>query len=110
MNHYNSRGYLEKVVREDTGGLSASHTMNARGQLEQQQLGNGLTIDKTYNELNGYIEQIRTESQQHVVQDLGFAFNAIGNLTSRIDYLQNNLVEQFSYDMLNRLTSNCHWR
>ena len=75
MNHYNSKAIWKKWIREDTGVVVWQAGNDINEQLEQQQLGNGLTIDKTYvlGIPDGYIEQIRTESQQHVVQDLGFA-------------------------------------
>ena len=37
------------------------------------------------------------------VQDLGYAFDSLGNLTTREDFIQ-DVYERFTYDRLNRLT------
>jgi hypothetical protein len=54
-------------------------TMNARGQLEEQQFGNGLTTQKTYDPHSGFLQTIKTDS----VQDLSYKFDALGNLLER---------------------------
>lgn len=68
--------------------------------------GNGLTTTWTYDtkyRLNG-IKTVKTANST-VIQDLGFSFNELGNLTQRIEKLL-NLSENFGYtDGMDRLNS-----
>jgi RHS repeat-associated protein len=98
---YNANGYLEAARRADTQQVIwRALAQSPRGQLEQFQLGNGLTTQQTYDPVTGFF----TRTQTTATQDLGFAFDDIGNLTSRTDHI-NNLTEGFKYDSLNRLIS-----
>jgi RHS repeat-associated protein len=75
--------------------------MNARGQLEQLTLGNGVSTDKVYDQLTGRLQSIKTGNG--TIQSLSFNFDKLGNLTERSNY-QSSLSETFQYDDLNRLT------
>jgi RHS repeat-associated protein len=102
-NVYNTYGYLAEVrnanISENTIYWKAQE-YNARGQLEQQVLGNDLTTNWTYDETTGFLEDINTGSG--AIQDLTYNFDAIGNLKYRIDNRQ-DIQEDFEYDNLNRL-------
>lgn len=100
QNVYNQHGYFSQMVRTDTGvSIWKADIRNARGQIEQQTLGNGLVTAKSYVPATGIIKSIQTG----VVQNLDFTFDKIGNLTQRRD-LRLNLTEDFKYDNLNRVT------
>ena len=99
-NHYNARGYLEKVTTLD-GSKTIWHlkTVNELGQHTRFTLGNGQTSNHTYNNLG-----FPTRFKSGTIQDLRFTFNEEdGNLTQRYD-ARKNKRETFSYDDLDRLT------
>jgi YD repeat-containing protein len=99
QHEYNDYGYLS-IVRNANNNTQfwEAKTMNARGQLEEQQFGNGLNTQKTYDPLTGFLQTIKTGS----VQDLSYKFDILGNLVERNKGFK--LTEKFSYDGLNRLT------
>ncbi len=100
QNAYNASGYLAEVRRaSDNELLWQAKRLNARGQIEQLALGNGLVTNKVYDALTGRIQRIQTGGG--VVQNLGFGFDKLGNLTQRT---RRHLSETFQYDGLNRLT------
>ncbi len=104
QNEYNTNGYLAKVKNPQNGKVYwHAKTMNARGQLEQVTLGNNLTTTTKYNAQKGYITDITTPD----IQNWSYKFNAIGNLTDRIDNTRNK-TEHFDYDPLNRLRRVSH--
>ncbi|MEK8016401.1 MAG: RHS repeat-associated core domain-containing protein [Candidatus Parabeggiatoa sp.] len=93
----NAKGYLLEVQRaSDHQVYWRAQQRNARGQLEQVSLGNGLVTQSVYDKLTGQIQQIQTPG----IQNLQFSFDILGNLTQR---RKDNLVENFRYDALNRL-------
>jgi RHS repeat-associated protein len=98
---YNSQGYPQTLRRtSDNLVLWQAGTINARGQLEQANLGNGLVTTRDFNAETGLVERIRAGG----AQSLSFTYDAIGNLQSRRDDVR-GLSEVFGYDTLNRLTS-----
>jgi YD repeat-containing protein len=98
QHEYNDYGYLS-IVRNANNNTQfwEAKTMNARGQLEEQQFGNGLNTQKTYDPHSGFLQTIKTDS----VQDLSYKFDVLGNLLERNKGFK--LTEKFSYDGLNRL-------
>lgn len=74
--------------------------LNARGQIEKEEYGNGLVTSTCYDAARGTVAGIFTEG----IQNWSYAFDAVGNLVSRSD-LGRNLEEDFSYDGLNRLVT-----
>ncbi len=99
---YNDLGYLT-AVKDSSSGLTYWEVqgVNARGQLELQQFGNGLVTSQGFNPTTGFQESILT-SDNVLVQDLSFGFDDIGNLTQRRNETL-DLEENFQYDSLNRL-------
>jgi uncharacterized protein (TIGR02594 family) len=89
---YNHLGYFFQVVNNGTV-LWQANEMNARGQLQAYDLGNGLTTYKYYNQY-GYIASIYTPG----VQMNSYIFDAAsGNLTYQGDYLK-TWAEYYGYD------------
>jgi RHS repeat-associated protein len=98
---YDTLGYLKYLRNAATGALIwQMNAVDARGRVIQELFGNGLETNWSYNPTTGYLDRVTTGS----VQDLGFSFNAIGNLLERRDDGR-NLNELFTYDNLNRLTA-----
>lgn len=97
-------GYLQQVRNTANTTLVywQANAVNARGQVTQETLGNGLTTIRAYNAQTNRIQGINTGNGN--VQNLVYAFDTLGNLTERKDLAQ-NLADTFSYDNLNRLTS-----
>lgn len=104
---YNANGYLEKV--QTTNGSKVywqADTMNARGQIVTDTLGNGASTVRTYNPGTGWIEGIMTlDSQLNLIQHMVYEFYDNGSLENRIDNRQSGLTEHFEYDALGRLDS-----
>ena len=74
--------------------------LDARGQIEKEEFGNGLVTTTTYDSKNGTISSIVTPGVQNWV----YRFDAVGNLITRND-LNRKLTESFSYDGMYRLTT-----
>ena len=104
-NGYNDKGDLTTVRRTDTNRLFWQATsINARGQIEVNRLGNNLQTRYTYDAATGWLAdlQVGTTANPTTIQNFAFTFDPLGNLTSRTDRRQ-NLSETFAYDNLNRL-------
>lgn len=100
-NDYDDCGILTSVSNADSQmAYWKLSSLNARGQIEKEEYGNGLVTSTGYDAAKGTITSIFTEG----IQNWNFAFDAVGNLVSRSD-LYKNLVESFSYDGLNRLVT-----
>ena len=101
---YNARGYLASV--DDGTGATVywqAGTVDADGQVTAETLGNGVVTTRAYNPNNGLVDTIDSVKGATTIQDLAFAFDYLGNLTSRGD-LRQDRAETFTYDALNRLT------
>ncbi len=99
-NIYDAKGYLIEV-RDGTGALHWQiNEVDAKGQLEKETLGNGLVTTRMFDPLTNYLNRIQTGT----IQDLEFFYDDIGNLTRRTD-VRNGLLEDFTYDSLNRLVN-----
>ncbi len=70
--------------------------------LIEQTFGNTIVTNKEYNANTGRISTIRAGTGDSV-QNLGFTFNTLGNLTQRVDAVTET-TDDLSYDGLNRLT------
>ena len=78
--------------------------MNAEGQTTEATLGNGVGTTRSYDAATGLVRSIQSGvGESSAVQDLGYRFDSLGNLTTREDFNQ-DVYESFAYDRLNRLT------
>ncbi len=85
--------------------LWQTNTINARGQLINASLGNGIAITNDYE--FGFIKTSKLDKSGGTVNvmTLSTTFDPIkGNLTDRTNSLFNNWSEHFDYDDLDRLT------
>lgn len=80
---------------------------NAFGEMTQVTLGKNMITQRAFDAATGRLSTISsvasTPGGDVTVQQLSYAYDALGNLTSRSD-TSRNLSESFSYDSLNRLT------
>ncbi|MBX7144917.1 MAG: hypothetical protein K1X79_10735 [Oligoflexia bacterium] len=98
-NQFNNLGYLSAIQNDSSGARIWEVTgRTARNQLATALYGNGLTAQANYDANNGMLVRVRAGN----IQDLGFSFDAIGNLVQRQDKRM-GLTEIFAYDNLNRL-------
>jgi len=98
-NIYSANGYLWKIINASSQTvLWQMESQNARGQITQETLGNGLVRNTLYNDSTGWLTGISTPG----IQNWNYTYDAIGNLLSRKDVAK-NLTESFLYDALGRL-------
>ena len=107
-NTYKPTGFLYKSQDISNGVNGAVYwqatDMNARLQLTNFTLGNGVSTTNTYNPNTGFIEVIDSlKGGVTGIQYLDYQYNDVGNLEHRKDFVK-GLSEQFGYDELNRLT------
>jgi RHS repeat-associated protein len=102
-NHYNSLGYLKRVISPDGSKVYwQAQEMNARGQLEMALLGNGASVQNVYRPETGWLDGIMVDASD-LIYHMSYATDEIGNIQSRTDYRQ-NLTEHFEYDILDQIT------
>lgn len=107
QNVYNAQGYLSQIINPAT--LAAYWTAqadDARGNITQSLLGNGVQTIKAYDPQRGWLTSIASQNGSGtVIQNLTYSFNKLGNLTKRSDgeFGARPLVETITYDNLNRL-------
>lgn len=100
-NGYDACGIQISVSNADNQKLYWKlHDLDARGQIEKEEYGNGLITTTAHDPKKGTISGILTPG----IQNWTYTFDAAGNLVLRRD-LKRNLSESFSYDGLYRLTA-----
>lgn len=102
-------GYLSSV-QDYTGNFNGPvlwnlNLMDARFNAVSETYGNGLWLQNAFDPLTGVptTRKSGTGGLDSNVQNLSYAWDTAGNLTSRTD-LRQSLTESFSYDALDRLT------
>ncbi len=103
IKHVYSNGFPWQILDNTTlAVLWQTNTVNARGQLVNATLGNGITISNTYDSY-GLISQTQHKLGSVNTMTLNTVFDVQrGNLTSRTNNLF-NWNESFSYDAQDRL-------
>lgn len=119
---YNALGFVTGLYSaDDTVLYSRPEVVDARGNVRESTLGNGVQTYTDINERSGLVSRITsthvldllriTEAQMmrmtraasHGIQDAEYQFDKLGNLESRIEH-STGFSETFGYDGLNRLT------
>jgi len=98
-------GYLKKI-----SDFNASSTVfweaaatDARGNVVDETLGNGLRTIRGYDPVTGWLDHIETGPGGGTLrQNLEYQWDRVGNLTQRKD-VNRTLTEDFEYDNLHRL-------
>jgi RHS repeat-associated protein len=103
---YNANGYLFELRNAATNQLYWTASQDdAAGRLVQERLNSDLlTTDRSYDPAKGALTRINTYGAPGTAQDLRYDFDVLGNLLSRVDFLQGT-TESFGYDTLDRLLS-----
>jgi YD repeat-containing protein len=73
---------------------------NAMGQITALPLGNGVTTNYTYYDLNFRLQSIEVPG----LLDLAYTYDDVGNVLSITDARNHDQVQSFRYDSLDRLT------
>jgi YD repeat-containing protein len=108
---YNGYGFLHQIKSaKDNSLLWQTNETNTAGMIKGFQTGNGLQTTREFHPQTLRLENIHTVNPgQNTIQDLEFTWNTIGNLSNRKSWMntpQNqNLVESFTYDNINRLSN-----
>ena len=107
---YNSYGYVYKLSesRDAVAGpvFQRVRAMDARGNATFVELGNGVELFTDYDPATGILEKQQAYDVNGLsLQDVDYLFDAVGNLLQRHDRSNGrDLLEEFSYDPLNRLS------
>jgi hypothetical protein len=81
-----------------------ANTANPREQVTQETLLNGVVSNRAFDAVTGWVKTIQSGVGGGTgVQNLEYAWDQVGNLSSRKDKNQSSLTESFSYDNLYRL-------
>lgn len=99
-----ANGILQQVKDANSSTVFWQNTgMNARGQVTQETLGNGIVTNRAYDAVTGWVASIEAGVNGGAgVQNQAYVFDYLGNVTQRQD---NNLglTENFYYDADYRL-------
>jgi RHS repeat-associated protein len=103
-NVYNALGYLKELRNYSDNTLYwQANTIDASGQVTSQAHGNGVVTTQAFSPYSGRLTNI-TAGTANAVQSLPYVYDVLGNISVRQDNNQ-NLVETFTYDDLNRVVS-----
>lgn len=109
---FNPVGQIDSVSFDDglTAELLANNiSYNVNGQLIGLQRNNGYTTNYTYDPQANYrlTNLITLDNLQNPVQQIGYTYDNVGNITDMTDSSNSDLGKQvtYTYDDLNRLTS-----
>ncbi|MFN7220544.1 MAG: hypothetical protein ACK5UX_07890, partial [Burkholderiales bacterium] len=116
QNNYNAAGYLQAIIEPSSGNKVHWQAVSRYddGQINQMQYGVNASTGGVFTSTRSYDSQGRIAGISTLptaggatLQNASFAFDAIGNLTSRSDSAAgfNLAPENFTYDLLNRLTA-----
>ncbi|MGH8175826.1 MAG: RHS repeat-associated core domain-containing protein, partial [Steroidobacter sp.] len=100
-----ANGHLARITdfNPPTTVFWAANSVDLRGQVTQETLGNGLVTTRSFDAVTGDLRSIRTGvGGGNAIQNLSFLWDAMGNLIQRQDGNQ-GLTENFYYDNLYRL-------
>jgi len=99
VEHLNARDLITSILQNGEEVVTMAY--NVAGQKTQQVYANGITTDYAYNE-NGWLSEIKAD---HDIMHLQMEYDAIGNMTKRIDALNAERTESYGYDVISQLTS-----
>jgi len=76
--------------------------INSKGQIKQAKYGNGTVTQWGYDQFGRINNHLTKNATDLTVLSNAYEYDALGNLAQRTDSVE-NLTEQFSYDVMNRL-------
>ncbi len=104
-------GYMSSLreARDSSLVYYQPQAMDAWGNITRWTLANGATGNAQFDAQTGFLEALFATNGVISVQDHLYEYDGLGNLRARVDKngdsLNNELVEVFDYDSLNRLES-----
>jgi len=102
-NHYDANGFFYKTTNNSTGERYWQlNSMNAFGQIENQTLGNSISVTGYYDRGTGRVSNQRVNGGGAFYTY--YTFDSLGNLERRQDY-RAAYTETYTYDKLNRVDS-----
>jgi len=111
LRYFYENGYVSKLkeAREGTSGTLYQdiQAMDARGNVTDLKLGNGVDVNATYEPDSGrLINRSAFDASGVELMNVDYLFNVLGSLRYRHDLSAGaNLKEDYGYDVLNRLKS-----
>lgn len=104
LHEYDERGFETGIRNYLTGELYWKPLeYDASGRLLREELGNGVVNKQTFDQDKGTLVASEAKKESAYLQRMSYEWDVLGNFTKRTDVLQ-SLVEDFTYDNLNRLT------
>lgn len=100
---YTSLGYPSQLSEFGGATLWTANEMDQELRLTRSTAGNGVVTSRTFDRDRGFLTDIEAGAS-NAVADFSYVFDTLGNLTQRAD-ANLSLTENFTYDVLNRLTS-----
>ncbi|QHV95638.1 RHS repeat-associated core domain-containing protein [Spirosoma endbachense] len=101
---YNTYGYLTELRNDANNGLFWKVlAMDAKGDVTQQQFGNGVVTEKQYEAATNYLQRIKSTYNGTTLQEFTYQFNDLAHLMERQD-VKRGKRESFEYDDVNRLS------
>ncbi|WP_168204001.1 RHS repeat domain-containing protein [Aliikangiella coralliicola] len=102
-NHFNSRGFLEKVLDENGGQLQKVVSVDAFGNITSEEFGPSISTAKAFEPLTGSLRSLSSTRASNQIQNESYRWLSNGMLEKRED-ARINVSETFDYDPLGRLT------
>lgn len=99
---YNTTGFLTQLTESGGAPVWAINSRDAELHITSQTAGNNVITTQSFDANTGLIQNQRAGGGS--VASFDYAFDTIGNLTTRTDNSQ-PYTERFCYDSLNRLTN-----
>lgn len=105
---YTALSQIHEIRNGATGGVIwRVEEADAQGNLTRERYGNNISTLRTFDPQRGTVTEIRSRTSTSMsdnVQNLGYGYDVLGNLTGRVDWIQGT-QENFGFDALNRLTA-----
>jgi uncharacterized protein RhaS with RHS repeats len=99
---YDAVGNLSEIDNATGGNIWTGNTVNNLNQWTKFTLGNGIQTTIGYDQTTFMLSNIQaTNKSSDLIQNLGYTFNAMGQLTQRTDAtfsINSPLKEDFQYD------------
>ena len=105
------RGELVNITHLPQGGVNSvgayltGTQVNTNGRISLRTFGNSTQTSLTYNDwlVNGGRLSMLQSGQSASLLNLGFTYDGVGNILTITDHLNDNQVQTFTYDSMDRL-------
>ena len=96
-------GHLKEIHGGNGQSLWNTIQVNAQGQIEKFDYGNGIESEYTYDPVKHYLKNQTAKINDEIIQSFAYEYDNFRNLRHRNDR-KHCMKEEFQYDDLNRLT------